>query len=97
MSSELVTAVEVGRSLYIYTGDKLDNSVISTFTPISDVVAVVRSNAENFRHIRISHLDWDALLEWEDRVSKSSLNNLLESTWNRRLTVTNILPKPVAA
>jgi hypothetical protein len=88
MSSKLVTAVEVGRSLYIYTGDKLSASVITAFTPISDAVAVVRANAEQFQHIQVSHLDWNTLLDWEDRVEKSSLKVLLDSAESRHLTVT---------
>lgn len=91
MSSELVTAVEVGRSLYIYQDDILVTSVIARISPIGEFIKAARHNSENFRHIRISHLDWDTLLEWEDRVEKSSLQGLLDSTWNRRLTVTHVL------
>jgi hypothetical protein len=95
MSSEIVTAVEVGRSLYIYTGDKLVTSLLTNAEAIGQAVLAVRANSEEFRHVRVSHLDWDTLLEWEDRVEKSSLRGLLDSTWNRRLTVTHLQPARV--
>lgn len=88
MSSEgTTTAVEIGRSLYIYTGDQLFSSTVVTESPMATVIETFRSNAADFRHIRICHSDWDTLLDWEDRVAKSSLASLLDSTWSRRLTV----------
>lgn len=90
MSSELVTAVEVGRSLYIYKGDTLITSIIVQHSDLAESVAVFRSNSPEFRHIQISHTDWDTLLDWEDRVAKSSLSMLLESAWARQLTVTHL-------
>lgn len=93
MSSEITTAVEVGRSLYIYKNDVLETHVINA--PAA-ALEMIRSNAEEFRHIRVSHLDWDTLLEWEDRVAKNSLQGLLDSTWSRRLTVTRVQTKAAA-
>lgn len=93
MSSEITTAVEVGRSLYIYKNDALDTHVINA--PAA-ALEMIRSNSEEFRHIRVSHLDWDTLLEWEDRVAKNSLQGLLDSTWSRRLTITRVQTKAAA-
>lgn len=87
MSSELVTAVEVGRSLYVYRGDTLISSVLTHNSSMAETIAVVRSNSESFRHIKITYHDWDILLDWEDRVAKDSLYTLLESLTSRDFTV----------
>jgi hypothetical protein len=87
MTAELVTAVEVGKSLYVYEGDQRKKYFVSI---PKDMIDVLKDNAEKFRHVRISHDEWDTLLDWEDRVSSSSLEMVLLSAKYRNLKITEV-------
>lgn len=88
MSSQgTMTAVEIGRSVYIYVGNEFFSSKLVTEGPVSKVIEILKANRTDLSHIQICHADWDTLLEWEDRVSKLSLRGMLDSAWSRRLTV----------